>query len=328
VKIIILSLLFIQSSLAVSLDQVLEKEPISPISEFKNLDQNKMYLGKVLFFDKRLSHNNTVSCSSCHDLQNGGVDHRVTSIGINQQVGKINAPTVFNSGLNYNLFWDGRATSLEEQIEGPIHNKIEMGSNWDEVIKKLSSDPYYKKQFIDNYGEFSPISIKKAIAYFERTLLTPNSRFDQYIKGDQSALNVTEIRGYHQFKAYGCIACHQGENIGGNMFQKMGLVRDYFKDRGNETTEDQGRYNVTHLEKDRHVFRVPSLRNVSLTAPYFHDGSAKTLEEAVSVIAKYQLGRKIPESDSKLIVEFLKSLIGNPNPLVIKDPTAKTVGSK
>jgi cytochrome c peroxidase len=289
--------------------QVLD-EPLKPLPDKLDLDGRKVALGRILFHDKRLSKDNSLACASCHDLAKGGVDGRQTAVGINGQVGPINTPTVLNSGLNFRQFWNGRAASLEEQAAGPVHNPGEMGSNWKEVLGKLGQDPKMIKQFDTIYGDgMQPANIQDAIATFERSLITP-SRFDRYLKGDSGAISEDERRGYQLFKNYGCIACHQGVNIGGNMFQTFGVLGSYFQDRGNVTEADLGRYAVTKRESDRFVFKVPSLRNIELTAPYFHDGSAKNLEAAVDVMFRYQLGRTAPASDKELIIKFLKTLTG------------------
>lgn len=286
-----------------------------PIPSKLPLDPGKVALGGKLFHDRRLSADDTISCASCHDLSAGGTDNRVHSIGINGAEGGINAPTVFNSAFNFVQFWDGRAATLEDQVEGPVNHPKEMGSNWTQVIAKLKKDSGYREQFSHLYADqaISARNIKDAIATFERSLLTPDSRFDKFLRGNQSVLTPTEQRGYALFQSYGCVACHQGVNLGGNMFERMGLMADYFGDRGNPTEADNGRYNVTKNEADRHYFRVPSLRNVALTAPYFHDGSAATLPEAVRVMAKYQLGRSMAEQDLNDIVAFLHTLTGEGN---------------
>ena len=289
-------------------------EPIKPISPELKLDARKVALGDRLFHDKRLSKDNSMSCASCHNLSGGGVDGLPSSIGVGGARGPINAPTVFNSSLNFRQFWDGRAASLEEQAAGPVHNPKEMGSNWAEVLGKLSQDAAMVSQFKAVYPDgLQSKNIQDAIAVFERSLTTPNARFDKYLKGDTTALSPDELRGYQLFKAYGCVACHQGVNMGGNMFQTFGVMGDYFNKRGNLTEADLGRFSVTKNESDKHVFKVPSLRNIALTAPYFHDGSAKTLNDAVDVMFKYQLGRSASLQDKELIVKFLHTLTGEYN---------------
>jgi cytochrome c peroxidase len=288
-------------------------EPISPIpldAESK-LDSRKVALGELLFNDKRLSKDNSISCASCHNLLMGGVDGTQVSTGINGARGPINAPTVFNSGFNFRQFWDGRAKSLEEQAAGPVHNPLEMGSSWPEVLPKLDNDGALVAQFKEVFADgVQPKNILDVIATFERSLTTPNSRIDKYLRGDNDALSGDELKGYQLFKSYGCISCHQGMNVGGNMFQVFGAMNNYFSVRGNITTADFGRYNVTKDPADKHVFKVPSLRNVAMTSPYFHDGSVNTLPEAVDVMFRYQLGRTAPQADKELIIKFLHTLTG------------------
>lgn len=286
-------------------------EPIRPIPLTVTLDSDKVQLGQRLFRDPQLSRDNTVACISCHDLENGGTDHLKRPIGIGGAIGDVNTLTVFNSANNFALFWDGRAETLEDQIDGPLNNPKEMGFSWEGVIKRLEKDASYVAEFARIYPQgITTETIKDAIATFERSLVTPNSRFDQYLHGDSAAITDDEKRGYQNFKSYGCIACHQGMNVGGNMFQIFGVMADYFADRGDVTKADFGRFNVTGNENDRHRFRVPSLRNVAKTAPYFHDGSAETLEQAIMIMARYQLGRTIPLEDVALIEKFLHTLSG------------------
>ena len=289
------------------------KEPILPIPRYSSdVPEEKLLLGKDLFHEKALSKDDSVSCASCHDLRAGGDDGRTKSIGIKGAIGGINAPTVFNSSLNFRQFWNGRAANLAEQIEGPIHHPKEMGSHWEEIVKKLQAKASYQEKFSKVYKDgINKKNIKDAIVSFEQALLTPDSRFDLFLKGNKDVLSQVERRGYQKFKSYGCIACHQGMNVGGNMYQSMGVMGNYFKKRQAPITEeDLGRYSLTKKETDKFVFRVPSLRNVELTAPYFHDGSIKTLEAAVEVMAKYQLGVKIPKEDVDQITTFLKTLTG------------------
>lgn len=300
-------------------------EPIKPIPLEVKLDPKKVALGEKLFNDKRLSRDNSLSCASCHNLSAGGIDGSPSSVGIGGAKGPINAPTVFNSALNFRQFWDGRANSLEEQAAGPIHNPKEMGSNWVEVLGKLKQDAALVAQFKEVYPDgLQAKNVQDGISTFERTLVTPNARFDKYLRGDKNAINADELKGYELFKKYGCVACHQGVAVGGNMFQTFGVMGDYFAKRGNPTEADLGRYNVTKNEADKHVFKVPSLRNVALTAPYFHDGSAKTLNDAVAVMFKYQLGRSASQQDRDQIVMFLRTLTGEykGQPLDIVERTA------
>jgi cytochrome c peroxidase len=218
---------------------------------------------------------------------------------------------VYNASLNFVQFWDGRAASLEDQMGGPLTNPIEMAMSWPQVLAVLKRNPTYAADFAAAFPDgITEQNVRVAIADFERTLLTTGSRFDRFLSGDQGALDGQARAGYETFKSVGCVACHQGSNVGGNMFQRFGVLGDYFKDRGNVTEADYGRYNVTKNESDRFVFRVPSLRNVEHTAPYFHDGSAATLDDAIQVMARYQLGRKLGGEQVASIIAFLKSLSG------------------
>jgi len=294
-----------------NLDKTRSFEPIVPIPTNIELDGAKVALGEKLFDDVRLSRDNSVSCVSCHSLSLGGTDQRSTSVGIDGQTGEINAPTVFNSSLNFRQFWDGRAPSVEEQIDGPIHSDLEMATNWQDVINKLEQSPECVAEFASIYRDgIRAENIKDAIATYERSLTTPNSRFDLYLLGDADALTGDEKEGYRTFKTVGCSSCHQGINIGGNLFQEFGVMGSYFKDRGNISKADYGRFNVTGDERDRYVFKVPSLRNISQTHPYFHDGTGKTLEDAVATMSRYQLGRKLSVNEIDLIVKFLSTLDG------------------
>lgn len=294
-----------------TLDEGVGGEPIRPITEIAGLHKDQIELGKELFLDKRLSKDNTLSCSSCHGLATGGCDQKSHSVGINGAIGGINAPTVMNSGHNFIQFWDGRAPSLEAQVNGPTHHPKEMGSNWKEIIGKLNSDPAMVQKFKNVFGtKITEDGIRTAIANFERSLTTLNAPFDRYLKGDATAISPAAIKGYETFKKIGCASCHQGENVGGNMFAKLGEMDDYFAMRKNVTDADIGRFAVTKREKDKGVFRVPTLRNVELTHPYFHDGSVDTLNLSVELMGYYQLGRVLDKEDVANIVEFLKSLTG------------------
>lgn len=288
-------------------------EPIQPIPtpEFSAEEKLQINLGRRLFNDTRLSHDNSTSCASCHSLDLGGADGRHVSIGIEGAMGTVNAPTVINSVFNLAQFWDGRAATLEEQAAGPVHNPIEMGSNWGEVLEKLRRDEFYPAQFDTLYDEgLTAANIQRAIALFERSLVTVDAPFDRYLRGDEEAISAEARRGYRLFKSYGCVSCHQGRNVGGNMYARMGAVGNYFIRKSGLKDSDMGRYNVTGNEGDRHVFKVPSLRLVTKTAPYFHDGSVKSLDAAISTMALYQLGRRISGEDTALIIHFLKSLQG------------------
>lgn len=288
-------------------------EPVRPIHDSIPVDIRKVILGDMLFHDTRLSADNTVSCATCHSLNTAGVDNKQFSVGIKEQVGGVNAPTVFNAHYNFVQFWDGRAATLAAQAGGPPLNPIEMGhKSFDDICKVLSEDKAFEKVFMEVYPEgFTEATITDAIQEFERTLITPNSRFDKYLKGDKNILTAEEINGYDLFKKYNCATCHVGENLGGQSYELMGMRADYFGDRGTEITfEDHGRNKETKTERDMHRFKVPGLRNIELTGPYFHDGTKKTLEEAVIDMAKYEVGVNLTESETADIVKFLKTLTG------------------
>ena len=285
-------------------------EVIQPLPRRLNVNWEKAKLGEKLFNDKRLSGDDSISCATCHGLDKGGTDRRQYSLGINGQEGHINSPTVFNSRFNFVQFWDGRAPTLVAQAHGPVHNPIEMGSNWEEAIAKLKKDPRFVKAFKSVYGrKYSGDNMADAIAEFERTLVTP-SRFDQYLLGKADAISAEEKKGYELFKKHGCASCHYGVNLGGKSFEKMGETKNYFKDRGNISVEDYGRFNVTKEEHDRYRFKVPTLRNVAVSQPYLHDGSQDSLYDTVQVMAKYQFGHNISSKDANLIVKFLETLTG------------------
>jgi len=294
-----------------SLAGKLLNEPIKPVPTTIDVDPKKVALGKKLFHDSRLSKDDTISCANCHDLTNGGVDHAKVSTGIKGKQGHINTPTVYNTAFLFRLFWDGRAENLEEQVDGPVQNPIEMGSLWSDVVAKLYEDTQYPDLFNNAFGSgINRQNIKNALAEFQRSLITPNSRFDQYLLGDADAITDIEKIGYQNFKKYGCISCHQGVAVGGNMFQLFGVTNSYFQARGNITKADMGRFNVTGNVLDKHIFKVPSLRLAALTPPYLHDGNAPTLRAAVDIMFKFQLGRKAPNADKDAIVAFIKTLVG------------------
>ncbi len=287
------------------------EEPIKPIPETVNVNPFKVELGRSLFHDTILSKDDSIACASCHELASGGDDGLRVSIGIEGREGPINSPTVFNTAFNFKQFWDGRARDLEAQIDGPIQNPVEMGNLWPDVVSKLYQDSDYPAQFNAIYPDgINRNNVKNAIAEYLKSLITPNSRFDQWLKGNESALTDYEKHGYELFKDYGCSSCHQGANVGGNMFQVFGVLNDYFKRRGDITDADLGRYNVTGNEEDRHSFKVPSLRMAAHTAPYLHDGSAETLRDAVDAMFEFQLGREAPDEDKDAIVAFIKTLAG------------------
>jgi cytochrome c peroxidase len=290
---------------------LLDLSPIRPLPEGMAIDARKVALGDRLFHETRLSKDQSISCASCHDLTQGGDDGQVVSRGVGGALGTLNSPTVLNSGFNFRQFWDGRATSLEEQVDGPLLHPAEMASSWPGVLTMLQADEDYAKSFGDVYPDaITQANVKDAIATFERSLVTPNSRFDRWLRGEKEALTADEQDGFRLFVDAGCVTCHQGVNVGGNLFEVLGRSADYFKDRGNETPADLGRFNVTGVEADKHKFKVPTLRNVELTAPYLHDGSAPTLTAAVEVMGTYQVGRELQPHEVDLLVSFLKTLTG------------------
>lgn len=282
-------------------------EPVQTIPAVRNIDPAMVELGKKLFFDPRLSKSGFISCNSCHNLSMGGTDNLKTSIGHNWQQGPINSPTVLNSSLNLAQFWDGRAADLKAQAGGPIANPGEMAFTHALAIDTLKSIPGYVNEFksVFKHDKLSIDEVTTAIAAFEETLVTPNSRFDRWLDGDNKALNSTELEGYKLFKESGCVACHNGPNLGGNSFQKMGVVNAY-----KTASTAQGRMEVTGKDADRLNFKVPTLRNVEMTYPYFHDGEAPTLTVAVDLMGRLQLGREFTKDENAKIVAFLKTLTG------------------
>jgi cytochrome c peroxidase len=284
-------------------------EPIQPIQPAKQINLGMVELGKKLYFDPRLSKSGFISCNSCHNLSMGGTDNIPTSIGDHWQQGPINAPTVLNSSLNVAQFWDGRAADLKAQAGGPIANPGEMAFTHTLALGVLESIPAYVREFKTVFGK-DKIDIDQvtlAIAEFEKTLVTPNSRFDQWLLGKKDELHADELAGYKLFKDSGCTACHNGPAVGGNSYQKMGLVEPY---KGN-TKGVEGRAAVTGKDADRFNFKVPTLRNVEMTYPYFHDGAANTLTEAVDTMGRIQLGKKFTKDENARIVAFLKTLTGD-----------------
>ena len=291
-------------------------EPVRPIDLDVQVDEAKAALGFALFHDPRLSVDNTVSCASCHALETAGVDNHQYSHGVDDQLGGVNAPTVYNAVYNFVQFWDGRAKTLADQAAGPPLNPVEMASpSFDLIIAKLKADKAFAKAFDKVYPDgLTEANITDAIEEFERTLITPNSRFDKWLRGDDSAITADELAGYELFKTYDCATCHVGPNLGGLSYELMGLRKHYFADRGMElTNEDNGRYKETHQERDRHRFKVPDLLNVEHTWPYYHDGTRNTLAEAVRDMAIYQSGVELSDADIDQISSFLMTLTGEYN---------------
>ncbi len=309
----VIALLFVAVAMPVWGQTPRLHEPVQPLHPFPNLDVRKVQLGDRLFHDRRFSVDNTISCADCHQLDTNGSDSRSHSIGVAGAVGTIKAPTVYNSAYNFAQFWDGRAATLEEQVAGPIHNPLEMDSDWGKVLVKLKQDPRMVSEFKEIYPEgIAPDTISDAIATFERSLITTNAPFDRWLLGDDTAITEEELRGYRLFNSYGCSSCHQGRNVGGNLYAYMGAMGDYFADRGAEIVKsDLGRFNVTGEASDRFFFKVPSLRLAVLQKYYFHDASETNLKRAIQTMGRYQLGRDIPAEDAAAIAAFLGSLVGN-----------------
>jgi cytochrome c peroxidase len=284
------------------------------------LTPERVSLGRKLYFEKRLSRSRDISCNTCHPLDAYGAEDTPTSTGFKGQKGSRNAPTVFNAAGHIAQFWDGRASDVEEQAKGPMMNPIEMAMPSDKmVVAALRSVPEYQEDFAKAFpGEKNPLTLDnaaKAIAAFERTLSTP-SRWDKFLSGDGAALTAEEKAGFNKFTEVGCQACHAGAYVGGAMFQKLGVVKAW------PSTVDPGRFAVTKQEADRMVFKVPSLRNIEKTAPYFHDGSVATLDDAVKAMAEYQLGRALKDEEVREIVSWLKVLTAKVPRDVTRPPEA------
>jgi len=303
-------------------------EPVRPIDQTLEVDEAKAALGFALFHDARLSVDNTVSCATCHALETAGVDNHQYSHGVDDQIGGVNAPTVYNAVYNFVQFWDGRAKTLADQAAGPPLNPIEMAStSFDEIIAKLQADRLFAKAFNAVYPDgLTEANITDAIEEFERTLITPDSRFDKWLRGDSDAITPDELAGYELFKKYDCATCHVGPNLGGQSYELMGLRRHYFADRGMElTNEDNGRYKETQIERDRHRFKVPGLRNVEHTWPYYHDGTRETLEDAVRDMGIYQSGVELTSAEVNQITAFLKTLTGEYQGKLLTNDTPRDV---
>lgn len=285
----------------------LSNEPITPLSLESSPLGKKAILGRTLFHDPQLSSEKTISCASCHLISEGGDDGMSVSVGVFGRLGAFNSPTVLNSSLNHRFFWDGRAITLEEQIDGPIRNPNEMNNNWTTVIQTLSEVPEYNRDFDELYGEISVFSIKNALIEYMKALITP-SPFDRYLLGDKEAISQDAKDGYILFKQIGCVSCHQGRAIGGNMFEKLGVFKPYFVNIASDS--DLGRYRQTRHEENLYEFKVPSLRNVAKTAPYLHNGSVNTLEEMIKIMGEYQLGVNLTQQQISILKAFLESLNG------------------
>ncbi len=293
-----LMLLCIVTALSLASDHL-----IAPIPNHLDVDPHKAELGKKLFFDTRLSVDNSIACVSCHHLTEGGDDNLPVSFGVHGHKGTRNAPTVYNAVFDFRQFWDGRAKDLQEQARGPIENPVEMAHHFDRLIPLLQTTDYAPRFQAIYPDGITPTNIANALAEYEKTLITPNAPFDRYLRGDKEAISPQAKVGYTLFKTKGCILCHQGMNIGGSMYNKFGIFVE-------SNLTDMGRFAVTHKERDRFFFKVPSLRNIDKTAPYFHDGHETSLRKAVLTMSEYQLGRKMTQADVDAILAFLHTLDG------------------
>jgi cytochrome c peroxidase len=277
---------------ALALPPVAGPEPITPIPQPPAADPLRLALGEHLFADHRLSHDGTLACSSCHDLHTNGADKDLRMTARDGSKMPFATPTVFNAALNFRLNWEGNFRTLEDQAESSLDNPANMATSVDEVLAKLNADPATVSQFRDAYGHAPDrTSLLDAIATFERSLLTPDSRFDRWLQGDTAALTGEELTGYNLFKSLGCVSCHQGVNVGGNLYERHGIFHPL-------------------ASSQPEMLRVPSLRNVATTAPYFHDGSAPTLVDAVGKMARAQLDRSLSDQQITAIVAFLNTLTG------------------
>lgn len=280
---------------------------IQPIPTLKAIDEQWVKLGRALFHSPLLSKDNTISCASCHNINQGGDDGFPVSTGIDGQLGSRNSPTVLNAVFSFRQFWDGRSPDLADQAQGPIHNPIEMGSTFNEVINKLSKAP----EFVATFERLNPEGITsqaiiKALVTFEESLITPNAAIDRYLLGDSDALTQQQKLGLEKFTSFGCVSCHQGVNIGGNLYQRLGRISEVPK----KLLDDEGRFVLTQHKNDQFVFKVPSLRNITLTAPYFHNGSVSGLEEAVTIMAKGQLGLDLSKQDIEDLLALFEAFSG------------------
>ncbi len=311
IKILVITTLLITSILA---------EVITPIPIDIKYDKSKAALGKKLFYDTRLSKDDTISCASCHILEDGGDDNIAFSFGVDNQLGILNSPTVLNAVFNLSQMRDGAAKDLKYQVHFPITNPIEMGTTYKDIILKLKDDEKYKELFLRNYNKaIDKDSIDDALAQFQTALITPNSKFDKYLRGDKNALNKDELEGFKLFKKNGCTSCHNGVNIGGNLYQKVGIFKTYTHKHPRDTGKyELGRYSITKDEFDKYLVKVPTLRNIDLTAPYLHNGSLETLNKVVKFMFRYQVGVKQSDENIEKIVMFLKTLTGD-TPIILKD---------
>lgn len=308
---------------AASLFQALPSEALNPANP---ITAEKVALGKTLYYDNRLSLNNTESCNTCHNIATYGVDNKPTSPGDNGKPGTRNSPSTFNAALHFLQFWDGRMKDVEEQAGGPVMNPAEMNMpSEQEVMARLSGNKAYVDMFAAAFPtEKEPVTftnMRFAIAAFERTLITSGNKFDKYVAGDLTALSDAELTGFSTFMETGCIACHMGAVMGGNMFQKYPLFGTHQELTGS-TVDDLGKMAFTKNESDKYMFKVPSLRNVAKTWPYLHDGSVKSLDQVIAIMAKAQLNKDLPKEKVSEIAVFLKALTGNVSTESLQPPVA------
>lgn len=292
------------------------RELIKPIPKKLEYNEKKALLGKKLYFETRLSSDGTVSCEKCHNLYWNftGTDGQTTATGVKDRKGTLNSPTVLNAIFNFRQFHDGRVKNLYDQVIHPLTNPLEMDSTPDIAVKRLKNDPDYQKEFAKFYKDgITMDNITDAIVEFQKTLITPDSSFDRYLNGDEYAISDKAKKGYENFKSLGCISCHNGINIGGNLFQKLGVFKEV------QGLKNLGRYNITKKEKDKYFFKVPSLRNISKTAPYFHSGEQKSLKAVISIMGHYQLGRDITNEELESIYLFLLTLDGKKPEILNED---------
>lgn len=302
-------------------DNLLAGEPVEVIPDYVETNPAKVALGKKMFNDTRISLDNTISCATCHVLEDGGADHadERVSEGINGLQGTVNSPTVFNAVFNIDQFWNGRAHTLAEQAAAPPINPVEMGDQtWEQIIERLCQDASLVAEFKAIYPEegLTEATVTDAIEEFEKTLITPNDKLDRYLKGDKNAMSAEELAGYQAFKANDCATCHYGKTLGGQSFELMSKYGDYFADRKESrpdiayNDDDNGLFGFTGKAEDMHKFKVPNLRNISKTAPYYHDGTIESLEEAVRLMFHYELGKTATDEQVASITTFLKALDG------------------
>lgn len=302
-------------------DNILAGEPVEVIPDYVETNPAKVALGKKMFNDTRISLDNTISCATCHVLEDGGADHadERVSEGINGLQGTVNSPTVFNAVFNIDQFWNGRAHTLAEQAAAPPINPVEMGDQtWEQIIERLCQDASLVAEFKAIYPEegLTEATVTDAIEEYEKTLITPNDKLDRYLKGDKNAMSAEELAGYQAFKANDCATCHYGKTLGGQSFELMSKYGDYFADRKQSrpdiayNDDDNGLYSFTGKAEDMHKFKVPNLRNISKTAPYYHDGTIESLEEAVRLMFHYELGKTASDEQVASITTFLKALDG------------------